>query len=183
MRSTACTPNPRMTPWAAASRPRGALATLLVLLCLLLTSCYVGPRHEDVRQGATLPAFQLPTLDGEEISSESYLGQPVVLNFWATWCGPCVKEIPTLKTLHRDSSARVVSIAIDEQGESIVRPFVEKHGIDYPVLIGDAELFRRYNGTGIPYTLILDSSLKIVKMRRGYVSLRSLERDLRRAAS
>ncbi len=151
-------------------------------LCLLLASCHV-PRHADVRQGEAIPSFQLQALDGEEVSSQSYLGQPVVLNFWATWCDPCVKEIPTLKALHRDSSARVVSIAIDEQGESIVRPFVEKHDIDYPVLIGDIEVFRRYNGTGVPYTLILDSSLKIVKMHRGYVSLRSLERDLRRAAS
>ncbi len=154
-----------------------------ILLCLLLAACQIAPRHADVRQGKTLPAFQLPALDGEKISSESYLGQPVVLNFWATWCGPCVKEIPTLKTLHHDSSTRVISIAIDEEGESIVRPFVEEHDIDYPVLIGDVEFFRRYNGTGIPYTLVLDSSLKIVKMHRGYVSLRSLERDLRRAAS
>ncbi len=154
-----------------------------LLAACLLAACQVTPRHADVRRGETLPAFQLPALNGEKVSSENYLGQPVVLNFWATWCGPCVKEIPTLQALHRDPSARVISIAIDKQGESIVRPFVEKHGIDYPVLIGDVEVFRRYNGTGIPYTLVLDSSLKIVKMHRGYVSLRSLERDLRRAAS
>ncbi len=150
---------------------------------LLLAACRVGPRHADIRIGEAIPGFELPAIGGDEVSSRSYLGKPVVLNFWATWCRPCVKEIPTLKAIHRDSPAHVVSIAIDEQGESIVRPFVEKHGIDYPVLIGDVELFKRYNGTGVPYTLILDSSLKIVKMHRGYVSLRSIERDLRRAAS
>ena len=150
---------------------------------LLLASCLVAPRHPDIAIGETIPAFELPAVGGAEVSSQSYLGKPMVLNFWATWCGPCVKEIPTLKALHRDSPANVVSIAIDEQGASIVGPFVEKHGIDYPVLIGDTELFRRYNGTGVPYTLILDASHKIVKMHRGYVSLRSIERDLRRAAS
>ena len=151
--------------------------------CLLLVSCGGGPRHADVGIGKVIPEFRLPALDGEQVSSRSYLGKPVVLNFWATWCRPCVKEIPTLKAIHRDSSAEVVTIAIDTQGESIVRPFVEKHDIDYTVLIGDTELFRRYNGTGVPYTLILDSSLRVVRMHRGYVSLRSIERDLRRASS
>ena len=155
----------------------------LLGLSLLLTSCRVVPRHADVRVGEAIPEFQLANLDGTKVSSKSYLGEPVVLNFWATWCGPCIKEIPTLKAIHRDSPAKVVTIAIDEEGASIVRPFVEKHGIDYPVLIGDTEVFRRYNGSAVPYTLILDSSLKIVRMHRGYVSMRTIERDLRRAMS
>ncbi len=163
-------------------RPSSRIA-LVLLAALLLASCRVGPRHPDIAIGKAIPAFELPAIGGAEVSSESLLGTPVVLNFWATWCRPCVKEIPTLKAIHRDSSANVVTIAIDDQGESIVSPFVEKHGIDYPVLIGDTELFQRYNGTGIPYTLILDSSLRIVKVHRGYVSLRSIERDLRRANS
>jgi thiol-disulfide isomerase/thioredoxin len=163
-------------------RPLRKIA-LIFLAAALLASCQPSPRHGDVGVGKPIPAFELPALSGGEISSASYLGKPVVLNFWATWCGPCEKEIPTLKALHRDSGATVVTIAIDEQGEDVVRPFVEKHGIDYPVLIADAAFFRRYNGTAVPYTLILDPSLRIVRMHRGYVSLRSLERDLRRAES
>ena len=107
----------------------------------------------------------------------------MVLNFWATWCRPCVKEIPTLNAIAGRSSARVVTIAIDDGGASVVEPFVERHGIDYTVLLGDREVFQRFNGWAIPYTLVLDSSLRIVSFRRGYVSLRSLERDLRRAGS
>ncbi len=156
---------------------------LIFLAAALLASCQPKPRHADVGVGKPLPAFELPALDGGDVSSESYLGKPLVLNFWATWCGPCIKEIPTLKALHRDSNANVVTVAIDEEGESLVRPFVEKHGIDYPVLIADPAFLHRYNGSGIPYTLILDADLNIVKMHRGYVSLRSLERDLRRAES
>ncbi len=156
---------------------------LTLAAALLLAACPVAPRHDDVRIGKALPAFELPALDGQEVSSASYLGEPVVLNFWATWCGPCKKEIPTLKAIHRDSPAQVVTIAIDEEGESIVRPFVEKYGIDYPVLIADTKFFRRYNGSAVPYTLVLDSSHKIVSMHRGFVSMRTIERDLRRAAS
>ncbi len=162
---------------------RCARTALIAAGALLLASCLVAPRHEDVGVGKELPAFDLPSLAGGDVSSASYLGEPVVLNFWATWCGPCLKEVPTLKAIHRDSPARVVTIAIDEEGESIIRPFVEKHGIDYPVLIGDTDLFRRYNGSAVPYTLVLDASFKIVSMHRGYVSMRTIERDLRRAAS
>ncbi len=160
-----------------------ASAPPLAIAALLLAACQQALPHDDVRIGEVMPEFRLAALSGEEVSSASYLGKPVVLNFWATWCGPCEKEIPTLKAIHRDSSAKVVTIAIDVEGESIVRPFVEKHGIEYPVLIGDPEVFRRYNGSAVPYTLVLDASHKIVSMHRGFVSMRSLERDLRRATS
>ncbi len=161
----------------------GKIAPRILTIALLLASCYGGPSNPDIRIGKAIPSFELAALDGGEISSESYLGKPVVLNFWATWCHPCLKEIPTLKAIDKDSPAEVVTIAIDVEGEDIVRPFVEKHGIDYTVLIGDAGVIQRYNGTGIPYTLVLDSALRIVNVHHGYVSLRSIERDLRRAAS
>ncbi len=153
------------------------------LLALVALAAGCQPRHADVRLGGPIPEFRLPALDGQMVSSDSYLGSPVVLNFWATWCRPCLKEIPTLNALARGSSARVVTIAIDEGGASVVEPFVERHGIDYTVLLGDKEVFQRFNGWAIPYTLVLDSSLRVVSFHRGYVSLRSLERDLRRAES
>ncbi len=159
-------------------------ASLLILLGLaLLAACWRGPRHADVRLGAPIPEFRLPALDGGMVSSDSLSGSPVVLNFWATWCRPCLKEIPTLNTLAEGSSVQVVTIAIDEGGAGVVEPFVAKHGIDYTVLLGDKEVFQRFNGWAIPYTLVLDASLNVVSFHRGYVSLRSLERDLRRAGT
>ncbi len=152
----------------------------LLIVVLLASSCR---RSSGLKVGDVIPAFELSTLSGEIVSSQSFLGRPVVLNFWATWCGPCVKEIPTLKTLDKDATAQVVTIAIDEQGAAAVRPFVDGHEIDYTVLLGDKEVFQRFKGWAIPYTLVLDASLEIVSLHRGYVSLRSLERDLRRAES
>ena len=152
----------------------------LTVLCWL-TGCQPATEHDDIEIGSAIPEFQLARLDGDVVSSSSYRGGPVVLNFWATWCRPCVKEIPTLRTLAEHSNAQVVTIAIDKGGADVVRPFVEKHGIGYTVLLGDREIFKRFDGWAIPYTLVLDSSLRIVSMHRGYVSLRSLERDLRRA--
>ena len=160
-------------------RPRPT-ALVLSLLALAMSSCFKA-RHPDVKVGLPIPEFELTSLDGKSISSSSYLGTPVVLNFWATWCGPCVREIPTLQAIDRDSAARVVSIAIDQGGAREVRPFADQHGIEYTVLLGDSQLLKRFNGWAIPYTLVLDSSLRIVRMHRGLVSLRTLERDLRRA--
>ncbi len=157
-------------------------ALSLLAVALLAASCRVAPQN-GVRLGETIPEFELPALDGGRISSRSYLGSPVVLNFWATWCKPCVKEIPTLNAIARENAAQVVTIAIDEEGESAVRPFVERHGVSYTVLLGDKEIFQRFGGWAIPYTLVLDPSLRVVGLHRGYVSLRSLERDLRRAES
>ncbi len=148
----------------------------------LLSACRPAS-NPDFQVGEPIPDFTLSTLDGQVVSSSNLLGNPVVLNFWATWCGPCVKEIPTLKTLAKDSDAQVVTIAIDDNGAAAVKPFVDKHDIEYTVLLGDSALFKRFNGWAIPYTLVLDSSLQVVSFHRGYVSLRTLERELRRAES
>ena len=159
--------------------PRPSLLTVCVLAAAVLACS--GPRHPDVRVGLEIPEFTLPSLDGGEVSSHGLRGTPVVLNFWATWCGPCRQEIPVLRAVERGAGARVVSIALDDEGEELVRPFAARYGIDYEVLLGDMALFQRFNGYAIPYTLVLDSSLRIVRMHRGLISLRTLERDLRRA--
>ncbi len=164
------------------SRGRSILLTVLLVSLLLLSACAApAPRFEDVGEGLPIPEFQLSSLDGDMVRSTDLAGQPVVLNFWATWCGPCVREIPTLRKLHRADGVKVVSIALDEQGASVVRPFVERHAIDYPVLLGDHAVFQRFNGSAIPYTFVLDADLQVVEVHRGLVSARRLEKDLRRA--
>lgn len=134
---------------------------------------------EDVVVGSTIPDFSLTSLEGKTVDKDSLKGEVVVLNFWASWCTPCMAEIPELKELAANSRARIVGIALDETGLETVKPFVEAHQINYTVAVGTQELFQQFNGVGIPYTLVLDPSQRIVKIYRGPTDRESLEADLR----
>jgi thiol-disulfide isomerase/thioredoxin len=138
-----------------------------------------GVNPEDVVVGNTIPDFSLKSLEGKTVDKDSLKGEVVVLNFWASWCTPCMAEIPELKELAANSKAKVVGIALDENGLETVKPFVEAHQINYTVAVGTQELFQQFNGVGIPYTLVLDPSQRIVKIYRGPTDRKSLEADLR----
>lgn len=116
---------------------------------------------EGAAVGDPHPGFRHGALDGQWIDSGDFGGRALLVNFWATWCEPCVREMPLLQETaqqHRESLA-VVGIAIDEPGA--VREFVEKLGIDYPIAVGAADVIntqRRWgNPTGaLPYTVLVD---------------------------
>jgi peroxiredoxin len=148
-------------------------------MLLAMGGCSEGPSPEDVVVGNRAPDFALTSVDGTTVKSISLKGNVVVLNFWATWCQPCMGEIPELKEFAASSKARVVSIALDEDGLRAVKPFVENHQINYTVLLGDQRTFQQFNGLGIPYTLVLDRSQRIVKIYRGPATRASLEEDLK----
>src|ERR1041384_4560549 len=128
----------------------------LFVLVLLFSGCGTSePDPASVVVGSQAPTFALTSLDGATIDSSSLKGTPVVLNFWATWCQPCMTEIPELKQLAANSKVKVVGIALDQDGVKTVQPFVTSHQINYTVLVGTEEVFQRFNGLGIPYTLLL----------------------------
>jgi len=146
----------------------------------LLSGCGAGdPDPASVVVGNQAPDFSLTALDGTTVKSSSLKGSPVILNFWATWCRPCASEIPELKQLAVNSEVKVIGIALDQDGLETLKPFVQSNNINYTVLVGDEEIFRQFNGVGIPYTLVLDSSQRIVKIYRGPTTRESLEQDLR----
>jgi peroxiredoxin len=144
-----------------------------------MAGCSADPSPENVVVGNRAPDFALTSLDGTTVDNESLKGNVVVLNFWATWCEPCMTEIPELKEFAAGSKVKVVGVALDENGAKAVKPFVENHSINYTILLGDENLFQRFNGLGIPYTLVLDRSQRIVKIYRGPTTKASLEEDLK----
>lgn len=165
-------------PAIGLARTRSAQLTLVGLLVLCLTGCVQEPAS-DVSVGQPLPQFVLPSLEGDSLASDDLAGDaPVVINFWATWCSPCVKEIPILRDLHVSGDVRVVSINVDAGGEAEVRSFVRRHGIEYDVLRADVGMVGRYGSYSIPYTLVLDGELTVQALHRTAVSASTLERDV-----
>jgi peroxiredoxin len=137
---------------------------------------------EGVRPGHPAPRFALKARDGSVVRSDSFKGQVVLLNFWSTGCAACVRELPELQELDDSSRARVVGIALDPEGWGAVQPFVERHQVRFCVLVGDEELFQRYDGYSIPYSLLLDQSQRVVKVYRGPVTRETVEKDIQAMA-
>jgi thiol-disulfide isomerase/thioredoxin len=121
----------------------------------------------------TLPDVTLPDRDGKPRSLLSWKGQPLIINFWATWCGPCREEIPLLNTLRKERAAdklEVIGIAIDER--QAVLEYAKEIGIDYPILMGEQEGYEAAEHFGVgalvlPFSVFADSQGRIVTLKVG----------------
>jgi cytochrome c biogenesis protein CcmG/thiol:disulfide interchange protein DsbE len=137
-----------------------------------------GPSGEGGATGVTAPRFKLTTQTGEVIESGSLKGQFVVLNFWSTTCGPCLRELPHLQELDDSGHAKVIGVAIDQGGWGAVRPLLAKHKVRFAVALGDEELFEKYDGYSIPHTVLIDRSQQVAKVFRGAVTREQLDKEI-----
>ncbi len=115
---------------------------------------------ELAKVGDPAPEFTLATLQGPSVSLSDYRGKVVLLNFWATWCPPCIWEMPSMETIYQRFKGRqfeILAVSIDKKGEDVVRPFVADYGITFPILLDpDSEVYKRYGLTGVPESFIID---------------------------
>lgn len=126
--------------------------------------------------GKTQPGFSLPNLNDQIKSHLDWRGKTLVINFWATWCTPCLKEIPMFNRIQKEYAAdgvQFIGIAIDNK--DAINTFITRTPIDYPVLYGikdTTQLTQKYgNNAGVlPYTVFVDSRGKIQRIAPGKLS-------------
>lgn len=120
-----------------------------------------------VKVGSPAPNFTFPDLTGKKVSLSDYRGRVVFLNIWATWCSPCVDEMPSMEKLYKQFKSdqfEIMAVSIDTQGVKVVVPFMEKLNLTFPALLDRKGKIRNiYGVTGIPESFIIDKNGIIIK--------------------
>lgn len=160
-----------------------ACAAALAVTVLAATLWIAGKRSSR----PIAPAFTMHDIHGRPHHLSDYRGHVVILNFWASWCAPCRREIPTLIATRRRFSARGLEIlGVAEDGPTRAARYANRHGIDYPVLVGmkqAARLHDRYTTSteaagAVPYTVIVNRKGRIVQRITGSVDKKRLRASI-----
>jgi cytochrome c biogenesis protein CcmG/thiol:disulfide interchange protein DsbE len=148
---------------------------LLGALAILYPQLHgVSTALRTTRDRKTAPDFELTDAGGAQIRLADYQGKVVLLNFWATWCGPCNIEIPwfnEFEAAYKDRGLSVVGVSMDEGGWKTVKPYIEQKHLSYRIVIGDDALAQKYGGVdSLPTTFLIDRDGKIAASHRGWLT-------------
>ena len=175
--------------WAAC----GAAAAFACLLAfpatrVLAERCVAACVAETVAVGQRLgitaaPAFTLTDAAGKPVRLADFRGKVVLLNFWATWCPPCRREIPwfmEFQRKHEEAGLVVLGISMDEEGWTAVRPFLETMPVNYRMLLGNGAVAREFGGVNsLPSTFLIDRAGRVADSYTGLADRAAMEDRLR----
>lgn len=154
-------------------RPLVIAAAALSLLCGAANAMKVGD---------AAPDFTRTAVDGKQVQLSKYRGQLVLLNFWASWCGPCREEMPLFSKWQRElgpQGLQVIGISMDDDAAEMQK-FLAAYPVTYPVVVGDAKFAGHFGGVlGVPLSYLIDAQGRVVARYQGEVDLPKLEAKVR----
>jgi thiol-disulfide isomerase/thioredoxin len=159
-----------------AVRVRVALALVASLAASACKPVEAVPASAKSQRSEAAPDFTLEKLGGGEIALAKLRGKPVLVDFWATWCGPCEKSIPVLIEFQKKYAGRVqvLGVSVDWEKEAVA-PYASEHAMNYPVLFGDESLALDYGAPGFPALFVIDAEGRIAEAHVGVATLPELE--------
>jgi cytochrome c biogenesis protein CcmG/thiol:disulfide interchange protein DsbE len=170
-------------------KARCAAAAAIASLLFMVTGC--SPDEAIKKRAASVkaefdrkaaPEFTLKDADGRTVTLADYKGKVILLNFWATWCGPCKIEIPwfiDFEQKYKDRGFAVLGVSMDEEGWEIVKPYIEKNKLNYRVLMGNDGVATLYGGVeSLPTTFVIDHEGRITSTHIGLVSKSDYENEI-----
>ena len=162
-----------------------AITTALLVGCLTVgcskvtSSVSAAASVKAAKDRKPAPDFTLKDADGKMVRLSDFKGKVVLLDFWATWCGPCKIEIPwfiELQRKHKDRGFEVLGIAMDDEGWEVVKPFAARMGINYRIVIGNDTTAQLYGGIdALPTTFLIDRDGKIAAAHVGLASKKDFD--------
>jgi len=169
------------------SRISHGLWTILLTVSALAVGCSSSPKRTSAtaenRDRKAAANFSLPDSNGVRIALADYRGKVVLLNFWATWCGPCKIEIPgfmEFNKTYKDRGFAVVGVSLDDDGWKSVKPYLAAKKIDYTVVVGNDEVAKSYGDVeALPTTFIIDRDGRIAFVHTGLVGKDTYEKEIR----
>ena len=146
-----------------------------------------GPPDIADPAGKPAPDFTLASLEGKNVSLSDFRGQAVLLNFWATWCGPCKVEMPWFVELQREygpQGLQIVGVAMDDASKEDIQKFAQEMGVNYTILIGKESVGQLYGGVDVlPTTFFIDRDGKVVSREFGLQSRSLFVDNIKKALS
>jgi peroxiredoxin len=160
----------------------GLCLTLLLGACSRSSDSVSAASVKPIKERREAPDFALKDANGKTAKLSDYRGKVVLLNFWATWCGPCKIEIPwfmEFEQKHKDQGFVVLGVSMDEDGWDSVKPYVSREHVNYRILLGNDDIATLYGGVdSLPTTFLIDREGRIAAIHVGLVSKSEYQDDI-----
>jgi peroxiredoxin len=153
------------------------------MLSVFAVGCSSSPKGTPAESRKVAANFSLADSNGAQVTLADYKGKVVLLNFWATWCGPCKVEIPwfiEFNKTYKDRGFAVLGVSLDDDGWKSAKPYLAEKKIDYTVVVGNDTVSKSYGDVdSLPTTFIIDRDGRIAFVHLGLVGKDSYEKEIR----